>query len=1113
MSMNMDAAIRIKANIQGANAIQAFSRDLKSLDGAAKLSGAELGRMNIAINRMAREAGNTTAGLRQHIAALSNLRDRVEIGGKAYNRLGGEIDALRGKLRALDKDAGKTGDTLKEQLIGGLATAGVGGLAAGIIQNASGLDAEVRKAAAIEGTSSYDTLRKSIEEVAKVAAGTPTDVAKLATALSRSGFTAKETAQSLEGIVMAAEATDVAFEEMGSIGADAMRAFGIDTSKTSQVMDILVKTANSSNQTVLDLGESLKYAAPIARSLGVNINDLSATMGILANNGIRGSEAGTALRTGLGRLQLAASGSQDQLLELTRGSGLLADAMKTLGANVLDAQGNLKPMDQVLIGLKQNLEKMPKGVQVEVMKALFGDEAGGKLRAALNSSEADIRKMFDAIRNSGGAVESTHEQMRGFDYTMKVLTGNIETVTNAIGDKFIAVLDPLAKIGISVLDVLLKMPQPLQDLAAWLAAAGIAAGGLGLAIKTLGFVGSLTGITAGLTTAIQGFATSTGLATIATGGLSGAMTVLRGAIMAIPGWGWAIAGVTAIATLGKALYDNNEGFRNWVNNVGRVIASDFNNAMNTMKSLAAGAIKGVSGAWQWLVGATRNAATAIGNAFSGPFGFISNAASKVFGSVQKAIAGLWNALPEPIRKALGQAGKMAINVVTATPIGYLASVGVRASQMGPQQTVNRSGKGNLPNVLPAAPTGGGDGTLPPGTADAGGDAAKKAAAEAKRALDQYNTAVKTGTDLTRGLAAQTQDVELNMKAIGANAAQAIGVQRLKDETAAFRDYGEAQRKIAELEEQRRTAAAKGISTKDLDVRIEAAKDLAANLHRVKMAEIDSRSQQALIDLLPKEAEYNQKLKEAAILAENKKKGIEGLTEVQKLNLQIEMLGLEVLSLTNPALAEQIRLLRERAQALDNANKTDDKSFGESFKDKIKGYTDSVKDLGGALGGIAVNALTNLEDRLLEFVTTGKMKFKEFVASVLSDLAKLAIRLAIVNTIKAVFPNAGFANGGIMTANGPVPLKKYARGGIASSPQLALFGEGSKPEAYVPLPDGRRIPVAMEGGGGTSVVVNVDAKGSSVQGNSGQGEQLGRAVAQAVQAELIKQKRPGGLLAA
>lgn len=102
----------------------------------------------------------------------------------------------------------------------------------------------------------------------------------------------------------------------------------------------------------------------------------------------------------------------------------------------------------------------------------------------------------------------------------------------------------------------------------------------------------------------------------------------------------------------------------------------------------------------------------------------------------------------------------------------------------------------------------------------------------------------------------------------------------------------------------------------------------------------------------------------------------------------------------------------------------------------------------------------------------------------------------------------------MTEMGPLPLKRYAAGGIANSPQLAMYGEGRMPEAYVPLPDGRRIPVAMQGGGGgnTNVVVNVDAGGTSAQGDAPRGEQLGKALSAAVQAELVKQRRPGGLLA-
>jgi len=98
--------------------------------------------------------------------------------------------------------------------------------------------------------------------------------------------------------------------------------------------------------------------------------------------------------------------------------------------------------------------------------------------------------------------------------------------------------------------------------------------------------------------------------------------------------------------------------------------------------------------------------------------------------------------------------------------------------------------------------------------------------------------------------------------------------------------------------------------------------------------------------------------------------------------------------------------------------------------------------------------------------------------------------------------------------GPMPLKKYARGGVATGPQMALYGEGSQNEAYVPLPDGKRIPVAMQGssGGSTSVVVNVDATGSKVEGDDQNSKQLGVLLAAAVQKELVKQKRPGGILA-
>jgi len=156
--------------------------------------------------------------------------------------------------------------------------------------------------------------------------------------------------------------------------------------------------------------------------------------------------------------------------------------------------------------------------------------------------------------------------------------------------------------------------------------------------------------------------------------------------------------------------------------------------------------------------------------------------------------------------------------------------------------------------------------------------------------------------------------------------------------------------------------------------------------------------------------------------------------------------------------------------------------------------------------------TGLGDAFMNLFDQAK-SFREILSDILRQTARLLLNFGLQAGMKGLFPTLFAANGGVMTSRGPMPLKAYARGGIANSPQMAIFGEGSTPEAYVPLPDGRSIPVKMKGGGdGGNVVVNVDAKGTSVQGDQPNSAALGRAIGAAVQAELIKQKRPGGLLA-
>ena len=170
-------------------------------------------------------------------------------------------------------------------------------------------------------------------------------------------------------------------------------------------------------------------------------------------------------------------------------------------------------------------------------------------------------------------------------------------------------------------------------------------------------------------------------------------------------------------------------------------------------------------------------------------------------------------------------------------------------------------------------------------------------------------------------------------------------------------------------------------------------------------------------------------------------------------------------------ADGADLLAKRAREL-----TDPQAgFGKG----LRTVAEEAELVGKQIENVTVKAFNGMADALTQMVMTGKADFKSLANSIISDLIRIQIQRSITgplaNAMSAAF---GFANGGIMTGGGPMPLRTYAGGGVANSPQMAVFGEGSMPEAYVPLPDGRSIPVTMKGGGGGGVVINIKNEGAA-----------------------------------
>ena len=251
------------------------------------------------------------------------------------------------------------------------------------------------------------------------------------------------------------------------------------------------------------------------------------------------------------------------------------------------------------------------------------------------------------------------------------------------------------------------------------------------------------------------------------------------------------------------------------------------------------------------------------------------------------------------------------------------------------------------------------------------------------------------------------------------------------------------------------------------------------------------------------------------------------------------------------LNDQYSVLMRQTEELDKQQRLlrlrQDDRIGLGIREGAQKYVESIGTMREATAQLAQTGIKGVEDAIFSLVTTGTANFREFAASILKDTARMIIQQLILRSVMQIIgavapgggsfgkgyfdpitgkgaagPNFGFAMGGAFAKNGIVP---FAMGGVVNQPTLFKFANGGAgrlglmgeagPEAIMPLrrlPSGR-LGVEAGGGGTTNVTVNVDANGnSSVQGDPGRAEQLGRVVTQAVRAELVRQKMPGGILA-
>ncbi|WP_262362775.1 phage tail tape measure protein, partial [Providencia rustigianii] len=363
---------------------------------AARLERDRYGRT---LDKEKQKLNNVTASLYRHGVsarqsgdATAQVTRRTEI----YNR---QLDEQRRRLSAVTRAQGQYAKSkeLRNKLAtgGAIATAGgAGALYAGSRITAPGRDFD-EGMSTVQALTRLDKnspqlamLRQQARELGASTAYTATDVAAGQKFLAMAGFTPDAIKAALGGVLNMGLAGDMDLGEASDIGSNVLTQFQLKAGEMNRVSDVLTATFTRSNTDLRQLGETMTYAGPIAAQLGVSLESMAAMAGTMADNGIRGSMAGTSLRAGLSRMVAPVGKGQA--------------ALDKLGISVKDASGKLRDADAILKDVGKSMRKFDQASQIRMKKDIFGEEAMVGMGAVIDSV---MNGRYDALKTANMGAE------------------------------------------------------------------------------------------------------------------------------------------------------------------------------------------------------------------------------------------------------------------------------------------------------------------------------------------------------------------------------------------------------------------------------------------------------------------------------------------------------------------------------------------------------------------------------------------------------------------------------------------------------------------------------------------------------------------------------------
>lgn len=329
------------------------------------------------------------------------------------------------------RNAANGGFTVLKGVIANLATQvvtkaieGFKNLAKEVVTTGMEFDSAMSKVAAISGASSkeMDMLTQKAQEMGRTTKFTASESAEAFNYMAMAGWKTNEMLDGLEGILNLAAASGADLAETSDIVTDALTGLGYKAKDAGRLADVMAAAAANANTNVELMGSTFQYVTPVAGALGFSMEDVAVAIGTMANAGIKGERAGTALRSMMTRLASPPK--------------MAADSIEELGITVTDSAGKMLPLIDILKQLRSKFNGLSEAEQAHHAKAIAGQEAMAGLLAIVNSAPDDFEQLIQSVNNSAGAADRMAKTMLnnvGGKFTL--LKSQLEGIRLTIWDK------------------------------------------------------------------------------------------------------------------------------------------------------------------------------------------------------------------------------------------------------------------------------------------------------------------------------------------------------------------------------------------------------------------------------------------------------------------------------------------------------------------------------------------------------------------------------------------------------------------------------------------------------------------------------------------------------